>query len=158
MRPTIPLFINREVYYLRFEIADMENLERDYGTLMELFEPIKFGYTTAAKFILVSTYDKNGEELVHHFPQHQKSLEPAMELVREYCAQFRGPTAGLAILYASVYSALVASGWFKEVSKDDEKVADIKNPKPKKSPRSSSKITKTKHSESVVSPTTNSSE
>jgi hypothetical protein len=158
MKPSIPFFINDRAYYLRFEIADMVTLEDNFGILMALFDPQKFGYSTAAKFIMVSLYDKNGEDFVHHFPQHQKSLEPSIELVREFCGQFKGPSAGLAFIYSSIYTALVASGWFKDVSEETEKVADIKNSKPVKSPRSSSKTTKTKRSESAGSPTTNSSE
>ena len=51
----IPLFIGDKAYHLRFEIQDMGFLEDNFGTLMTLFDPQKFGYKTAAKFILVSS-------------------------------------------------------------------------------------------------------
>lgn len=143
MVKSIPFFIEEKVYYMRFGIEDMGFLEDNFGTLMSMFDPVKFGYKTAAKFVLVSTYDKDGEDEVHHFPQHQKALKEAMELVQEFCNQFAGPTQGLAFLYATVHSALVASKWFKapeEIKEkvSPEKVADIKNsksPKPTLRPR-----------------------
>jgi hypothetical protein len=134
-----PIFIGEKGYYLRFEIQDMGFLEDNFGTLMELFDPQKFGYKTAAKFLLVSCYDMDGEDYAHHFPQYQRALDDSMNMVREFCGQFIGPTQGLAFLYASIYSALVASGWFKapepkgpEPKAPSEKVADIKNSKPRK--------------------------
>jgi len=139
--PTVPFFIGEKNYHLRFEIQDMGFLEDNFGTLMQLFDPQKFGYKTAAKFILVSCYDKVGEDYAHHFPQHQQALTDSMKMVQEFCNQFVGPTAGLAFLYASVHSALVASGWFKasdEKKVEPSKVADIKNstsPKPTRKPR-----------------------
>jgi len=138
--PAIPFYIGEKFYHLRFEIQDMGFLEDNFGTLMQLFDPQKFGYKTAAKFILVSCYDKDGEDYAHHFPQHQQALNDSMKMVQEFCNQFVGPTQGLAFLYASVHSALVASGWFQapEPKKEKAKVADIKNstsPKRTRKPR-----------------------
>jgi hypothetical protein len=62
----------------------------------------------------------------------------SMIMVKEFCNQFVGPTQGLAFLYASVHSALVASGWFRapEAKKEEKsQVADIKNSKSPKSTR-----------------------
>jgi len=150
--PVIPFFIGDKIYHLRFEIQDMGFLEDNFGTLMSMFDPQKFGYKTAAKFILVSCYDKDGEDYVHHFPQNQRALEDSMKMVQEFCNQFVGPTAGLAFLYASVHSALVASGWFKAPEEQKEKkpqVADIKN---SKSPKPSSRTPREMLLDSVVYP------
>ena len=138
INPVIPFFIGDKNYSLRFEIQDMGFLEDNFGTLMTMFDPQKFGYKTAAKFLLVSCYDKDGEDYAHHFPQHQRALDDSMIMVKEFCNQFVGPTQGLAFLYASVHSALVASGWFKAPEpKAEEKpqVADIKNSKSPKRTR-----------------------
>jgi hypothetical protein len=136
--PAIPFYIGEKFYHLRFEIQDMGFLEDNFGTLMQLFDPQKFGYKTAAKFILVSCYDKDGEDYAHHFPQHQQALTDSMKMVQEFCNQFVGPTQGLAFLYASVHSALVASGWFRapEAKKEAKpQVADIKNSTSRKATR-----------------------
>ena len=136
--PAIPFYIGEKFYHLRFEIQDMGFLEDNFGTLMQLFDPQKFGYKTAAKFILVSCYDKDGEDYAHHFPQHQQALNDSMKMVQEFCNQFVGPTQGLAFLYASVHSALVASGWFRapEAKKEAKpQVADIKNSTSRKATR-----------------------
>ena len=150
IKPSIPFFIGEKVYYLRFEIQDMMFLEDNFGTLLELFNPKSFGYKTAAQFLLVSCYDKVGEDYGHHFPQHQKALEQSMEMVQEFSAQFVGPLQGTAFIYSSVHSALVASGWFKapeDVKEDAPKVADIKNTR---SPKPISKPRKAKPSGSVA--------
>ena len=147
IKPAIPFFVGEKAYYLRFEIQDMVFLEDNFGTLLEMFDPKVFGYKTAAKFLLVSCYDKDGEDYAHHFGQHQKSLEPALEMVREFCNQFVGPVQGSAILFSSIHSALVASGWFRAPEEvKDTKVADIKNTK---SPKNSSKPRRAKPSVSA---------
>lgn len=147
---SVPMFIGDKSYYLRFEIADMGFMEDNFGTLMKMFDPKEFGYKTAAKFLLVSCYDKVGENYIHHFPQHQKALDESMVLIRDFTGQFQGATQGLAILYATVHSALVASGWFKapgEIKTETPKVDDIKN---SKSPEPILSLLKSKRLESVV--------
>jgi len=115
---TFPIEIEGESLSLRFEDADVREIEKNIS-LFVAFHPINQTYDNAALILWRGLRRKDDAgNLVYAIQQGPPGQALAFQKVKAFCKQFGGPAAGMLILYGSFHKGLVASGWFGEPKED----------------------------------------
>jgi hypothetical protein len=122
----IPIRINGEDLFLRFEDSDIDSETGGIETSLSLFvafHPSNMTYSNAALFLWKGLRRKDDQgNLTYSIQQGPPGKKLAKEYVRKFCAEMPEVT-GMIVLYGYYAKALVASGWIgksQEGKPDDE--------------------------------------